>query len=568
MIQATNITEIIFRKLGHFWLDSGLIGLIRFLRKVNNNRVSIDITEESLRLKGPEEAIQSVLEAAYDQMVKQYYNLSTKKQRDETSSYNFYYDTKEDKLIAFPKRKSVGIAELIFNKAPRPTGSSIKWERKEKREIELNGKKVKRTRGILPVSYANLQKRLDHFLDQNGLEVTTAGLLIDGPNAVRPKVKIQVKSGKPNGICYLCGEASSSLEEAKETTFPLITGASGVLSFNSQAGSPEKVCWKCSLLGKFVPVNGFYLKQNDHLFAFFPYSVSLEKMLDVFNPLHEAEQLDPNLFRNFEHPLGGYFQRPFEVTFAFLFTLYKKVLLQQSNKEEDTSAVMDWGRVCDITLKKAPLEFIVVDAESKGQTSMVKMIWPFRDVVYFFRLMSELEQAKINIREVMRLLVDFTYKKNENKTLLRNRVCERILKKQTTLDLVELYVFRAELDYFRPLLDFLILYEAIIKKENTMTEKEQEVAVTLGRRVGMAVGKEGKKGDLFALRKARKKTDFLEQLNRLQFKLGCDFTVPAALYEGSLTDSNFVEFKQYCMIAALNSFNAATYSGTQKGGQS
>ena len=91
-----------------------------------------------------------------------------------------------------------------------------------------------------------------------------------------------------------------------------------------------------------------------------------------------------------------------------------------------------------------------------------------------------------------------------------------------------------------------------------MTIEEQEAAVTLGKRIGMVVGKEGKKGDLFALRKARRKTDFLNELNRLQFK--CKLTVPPDVYEGKLTDKNFMEFKQFCMIAALNSFHAANQS--------
>ena len=100
-----------------------------------------------------------------------------------------------------------------------------------------------------------------------------------------------------------------------------------------------------------------------------------------------------------------------------------------------------------------------------------------------------------------------------------------------------------------------------------MTKDEQETAVTLGKRVGMSVGKEGKKGDLYALRKTRTKTDFLEQLNRLQFKLGNSFTVPPAVYEGNLTDENFKEFKPFCMIPALNSFNAAKSYKFKKGDQ-
>jgi len=548
-------------------LDSGLIGLVKMLEEVEAD-IQISVSDDKLVLRGPRDNLQSSIKKAYGILVSNYYNLSTKKQETDTSSYNFYYDTEQDKFIPFPKKKAVGIASIVYNKAPRPSGSILKWKekdwKKQKKEINVNGKKIQRTRPHLPDTHRTLQEKMDDFLDKCGLDITTSGLLIDGPNQVRPKVTIKIGAGASKGICYLCGESSNLLEDIKETVFPLITGSSGVLSFNSQGGNPEKVCWKCSLLGKFVPVNGFYLSQGDNLFAFLPYSTSLEKMSDVFVPLHEAEYKDPNLFRNFDHPLGGYFQRSFEVTFAFLYTLYTK--LRQKAKQDDENAVLDWGEMLELTTSKAPLDFFVLHMESKGQTTMGKMAWPFRDSVYFFRLMNEVEQAGIDMREVMRMFIDFTQTKNENKTLTRNKVCERILKKQTILDLTEAHVFRADLTYFKTLLDFLIIYESIVRKEDAMTKEEQETAVTLGRHIGMAVGKEGKKGDLYALRKTRTKTDFLEQLNRLQFKLSSSFTVPPGIYEGKLTDENFKEFKSFCMIATLNSFNAAQFK-PQKGDQ-
>jgi hypothetical protein len=311
-----------------------------------------------------------------------------------------------------------------------------------------------------------------------------------------------------------------------------------------------------------VPVNGFYLSQGDNLFAFFPYSVSFEKMLDVYKPLQDAKYEDNNLFKNFKHPLGfekyedGYFQKPFEVAFAFLYTLYRKVLLHQ--KADEDGSVLNWEEMCNLTISRAPLEFVVLHAESKGQTSMGKMVWQFRDSVYFFRLIEDIEKSEINIKEVMRLLIDFS-QKNANRTLIRNKVCERILKKQSILDLIESHVFNADITYLKSLIEFVIKYEPIIRKEgNAMTIDAQEAAVTLGKRIGMTVAEHGKKGDLFALRKARRKTDFLNELSRLQFK--CRLVVPPDIYEGKLTDSNFIEFKQFCMIAALNSFYAATQS--------
>lgn len=97
-------------------------------------------------------------------------------------------------------------------------------------------------------------------------------------------------------------------------------------------------------------------------------------------------------------------------------------------------------------------------------------------------------------------------------------------------------------------------------------KEEQEAAVSLGKCIGRAVGNSdrGKKGDLFALRKCRRKVDFLEQLNRLQFRLGSDFLIPKEVYEGKLTDDNFQEFKQFCMVAALNTYNAVVSEKNKK----
>jgi len=550
--------EIIFPKLNHFWMDSGLLGLAIMLRETNSNILST-VNDAGLTLKGSEKAIHKALEKAYELLRKRYYNLSTEKQRKDAVSYNFYYDSKRDKFVAFPKKKSVGIAGLIFNKAPRPVGTSIKWARKKKVEMLINGKVTKRNRGILPRSHAYLQKKMDKFLDKNKLDVTTSGLLVDGPNAIRPRVTLGVKvNSVSEGRCYLCGQEGYILEDASQTIFPFITGTAGLLNFNTLCGSPESICWKCAFLGKFVPVNGFYLSQGDNLFAFFPHSVSLEKMVDIYAPLQDAKYDDPNLNKNFQHPLGfekyadGYFQKPYETTFAFLYTLYDKL----SRRQKGTKTQDALGKMMGLAISKAPLEFIVLHAVSKGQTSMGKMVWLFRDSVYFFRLIKELEKDKISIKEVMRLLIDFS-QKNENKTLIRNRVCEQILKKRSTLDLIEHHVFSTDQTYIKPLFDFVIKYEPIVRKEdNNMRIEEQEAAVTLGKRIGMGVAHSGKKGDLFALRKARRKTDFLSELNRLQFK--CNLTVPPDVYEGKLTDLNFTEFKHFCMIAALNSFHAAT----------
>lgn len=560
------------------------------LNEVNSN-VDKRANDTGLTLVGTESGIKKALADAYGLLIKRHYDLSTKKQIDNTASYNFYYDSKGDKFVAFPKKKSVGIAGLIYNKAPRPASSSVKWEREEKREVVIDGKTVKRNRGILPSNYFHLQERMDSFLDEHGLDVTTSGLLIDGPNMVQPNVAIPKKfSATTKEQCYLCGENSSTLEDAGQTIFPFITGASGLLNFNTLCSMPEKVCWKCAFIGKFVPVNGFYLSNGDNLFAFFPYSISFEKMLDVYKPFQDAKYEDHNLFKNFRHPLGfekyedGYFQKPFEVAFAFLYTLYRKILLQA----DEEGSVLNWEEMCNLTISKAPLEFIVLHTESKGQTSMGKMVWQFRDSVYFFRLMEDLEKSGINIKEVLRLLIDFSEKNQENKTILRNKFCERILKKRTMLDIVEDrawdLVFPKDEKKTKPsnpssLVDLLLHYETVIK-EGKMTDEERGVAVSLGKTIGLCVSKKDNdsrskneivrdikrlKGDLIKLRKVRKLTDFLTELERLQIKYDFSLRIPDGLLEGRLREDNFKEFKGFCSIAAMQAYSNARYYALREG---
>ena len=544
--------EVVFNKTGHFWFDCGLTGFIKLLEEIDLPKISTHVEDSKFVLDGAADDIKKALEDAFALLVDRYYNLSTKKQIDDRSSYNFYYDSQKDEFVSFPKKKAVGIAGIIFDKAARPTKGMIKWKDPKKH--------------ILPDEYKHLQERMEKYVKDNGLKITTAGLLLDGPNAVQPKLKIAIGEKKRGKYCYLCGEETGSLEDANQTVFPFITGSSGILSFNPNAGRPERVCWKCSMLGKYVPVVGFYSTQGDSLSIFLPYSTSLKKMCQVHDLLESTKYQDENLLRNFEHPLGGYYQHPYEITYSFLYTLYDRCLLNRLEPGMD-EIDLDVDAALNLTTNTAPLEFYVIQTKKEGDTFSGKMIWPFKETLYFFRLHEKIEKTiKIRMKEVLSYCVDYEASKNENKTLLRNRICERILKKQSILDLVEQHVFHTNSSYFRPLYEMVLVYELLLKEGDMVFKEEQEAAVSLGKCIGRAVGNSdsGKKGDLFALRKCRRKVDFLEQLNRLQFRLGSDFLIPKEVYEGKLTDDNFQEFKQFCMVAALNTYNAVVSEKNKK----
>lgn len=544
-------------------MDAGLLGLYRISQKVQATDSGIEIffNDSEIIFKGTEKNIKDFLLKAYDRLLKDYYNTSTQSQTERNEG--FYYNTITDQFVRFPKVKPMGIAGLV-----KISGQSYKNQGAAKLEKNPGSAYPK-----LEQKYSHIQDRFEKFLTESKLK-PGASLLLDGKNIVTPTIHLEKLSGKSRGRCFLCGCESHSLSDIGGTVFPFITGSSGVLSFNTTGSNAEKVCWKCDFIAKFVPVSGFYNVNKDTTHIYFPYSASLEKMNDVFRSLDVTRIEDPNLMRNFDNTLlGGYFQKPYEQFLTFLYSLYRVVMtkhIPNSTSEDDYE--LDYEALLDVNLNKSPLDFFVVYTESLGDAQMGKMIWPFHESVYIFRLFDYLEHNKVKLKQVMTLLVDYEQPKNESKTILRNRVCENILKKQSIVALAEQHAFRinkSKTQNIRSLNDFVILYEKAIRQgDTTMDQKIIDIAVSVGKTIGMSIAPSGKKGkgDLFRLRKTRKPEDFLNEINRIQMKYGTK--VSADLYnQGEKMEENFTEFKQFCMIAALNTYNAGNPSPVEAGGK-
>ena len=543
-----------------YWMDSGLLGFYSLAKSAQENYAGVILSadDSGVHLEGTEENLQKFLEDVYQTLLNDYYNTSSPKQIEENAG--FYYDSQKDEFVRFPKVQSMGIASIIYSKALSPTASSVAY---------LKEKDGATRKNQLPVEYAHLQERFDDFLSTNSLKAEGATFLIDGRNAYQPKVTIAVSPKKRQNAkpCYLCGCDSRPTAEVSGTVFPLITSSEGIMSFNSGCKSPFSVCNQCEYISKFVPVTGYYSQNDTDYYVFLPYSHSFSKMLEVYQILEAAKKYDASRYRNYEELLGGYFQKPFEQFFSFLYTVYQRTCTTGSSDEEEGE--MDFEELCNINLSKAPLSYYVLHFHSLGKTLAGKLVWNFTEAVYIFRLFSKLNECGIRIRDVMLNLIDRTQTKNENKTLVRNRVCERILTKQPVADLIYQFVYhvsRSEQRYIKPLAEFAETYEKLLYEDDIMKQELINSAVSLGKTIGLTVGEQGKKGkgDLFRLKKARKTSDFLNEISRIQMKYGVSVT--KSVYEsGELLDENFAEFKQFCMIAALNSFNAKTSDKAPKG---
>ena len=116
-------------------------------------------------------------------------------------------------------------------------------------------------------------------------------------------------------------------------------------------------------------------------------------------------------------------------------------------------------------------------------------------------------------------------------------------------------LFNVTIKYFNIIIIVIVILAAIMSVPliiSDITTKDK-----IGKTIGISISHSGKrgKGDLFKLRKARKPDDFLNEINRIQMKY--DALITADLYnKGQDFIDNFTEFKHFCMIAALNTFNA------------
>ena len=167
----------------------------------------------------------------------------------------------------------------------------------------------------------------------------------------------------------------------------------------------------------------------------------------------------------------------------------------------------------------------------------------------------------------------------------RNDLLRCVFEKKSIVCRVESFVFKKSLAVDYPwlgrILYFVTAYELVVHCRDSeegekrgmakgMTKDQIALATKLGAQIVLAAKealvKEGEglesmkaiKGDLFALRKTRTATDFLEQLNRLQFRYGIvvNKEIAAGVFADLAEDDvPFEEFRAYCMIAALNAYN-------------
>ena len=582
-----------FKARGHWWFDSGLMGLY-FIAKDKTTLeaerwpdVKVVLDFDGLSIEAPDDRMTPFLESCYEELASNWWNRSTKKQKENPELV--CYDQEKKELFCLPKRMPTPVPALSV--------SPKSWRGDAEAFEDLS---------------ASLQEEVTAYLKEHkkSLWTTKKKLCYEQP-VCHPQLDVFPKVRRGGGaVCSVCGQ-TSVCDRVSQTSFPLFSSQSATFSFNSDLGSPDLICWECQLLGKFA-VHASYYKVADSLTYIMQLnSGDLRALKDAHltfgipSPLRLLLEDDKIYFYNFgeKSRILQNARLSYEVLWGFYLAAYELVLKNQQKRRNETRALegSDEDEIDEESLRRtAALNVVLAALDSKGNTFITKEVVTYTDTAYLFRLIGFIKKyIRTEAPEAMaqdlgrffeRLFEDLELP-NPQKShdpmngMDRNGLLRCVFEKKSIVCRVESFVFKKSLavDYpsFGRILFFVMAYELVAHCRDSeegekrgmakgMTKGQIALATKLGAQIVLAAKealvKEGEglesmkavKGDLFALRKTRTATDFLEQLNRLQFRYGIvvNKEIAAGVFADLAEDDvPFEEFRAYCMIAALNAYN-------------
>lgn len=546
----------------HWWLNAGLAGLYFVatkdaLRKQKQN-FGVNVVQNSSGLTFQAESIDDLrnfLNACFEYIVDLYWNISNANQKE------------KQELVIY--NKELDELQLAAKRMPIPPIQQVIGARSWKAEGE-NYKELSE----------DMKKRVDAFLKQTGRKLwgKDEKLLYSLPVCHDTEIKILPtgKSKKRVSVCCMCGREDSETYEIAQPIYPLFASNSASRSFHSQGQKPDRVCWECNFLSKFAHECIHYKVDDKTMMIISPNSsnlthvVTLQEKMGGYSSLRAFD--DQYYMKNIgisKDELLYFAKKPYELLWAFYHDAYN--LLKEELEAQKIKDINEYTQMLLGDILQAPTEIILLSLSDKGQTFITQDLIVYQDTAYIYRLFSYLEEQGVKLKQIFDDLYDPQQTKNENKTLKRNQILKKVLHKHSILQEVEEFCFRKITignGFIRMsnMVLFVMEYQLIIRGDG-MTREEINVAVNLGKHIVMQakehLQKEDKdgdrdvkkiKGDLFKLRKTRTATDFLNQLNTLQFRYG--ILVSRFIQEGLISSVDFEEFRAYCLMGALNVYNA------------
>lgn len=542
----------------HWWFDAGIAGLYSIISGEDERlekfdvRVQLDSEEQGLKfISKDREELKEYLETCYEILAEKYWNVSTIKQKENPELV--VYDSDNDELLLMPKRKPTPVVSMFVG-ARSWQGDGITYDEIDK----------------------DLKVRVDEFLKENKKKLWgSKNLLLTSPPVCHQKLDILPEEKKKTKleVCCVCGKAASSYSEIGLPSFLLFASSNAAKSFNSQGKNPGKICWECEMISKFaIEAASYRSTPDDSIFIIQAISPDINKLIQMqkeFGSLSSLRMMDDSYYYSNigqdEESLIKYCKGPYELLWTFMVEKYNFIEKESTANNEGLSNVEGVNFLMNFikTLVNVPVEINLIHTVKSGDTFLTKSIVKYNDLGYFYRLIHHIKSCDINTNSFFQSLY-------EENNILREKILRNILKKNKIIHLVEQLSFRKVLSEekisMKNVLGFTVEYEQIIRGDE-MNKEQIETAVNLGKQIVIQAVEVNKtdnenekqalkkiKGDLYQLRKTRTRTDFLNQLNNLQFRYG--IAVSNSILDGILEDVDFEDFRGYCVLGALNMYNS------------
>ncbi|MBU5425324.1 hypothetical protein KQI41_02765 [Tissierella pigra] len=543
----------------HWWFDGGIAGLYFVadrIKKEENYNIDLSFDSDGLTIGAEdEEKIREFLESCYSLLASLYWNVSTKSQKDKLELVMYDEETKEFSLA--PRRQPTP----VVGKFVKGTSWKAHYIEYEDMDDILKGKTDDFTKENKRSLWGGKKNRLLFSLPE-----------------CQPDVKILPKENiKKQLTCSVCGKLTSNLSEISQPSFLLFASKSAAQSFHTQGNKAAKICWECELLSKFTMDTINYKKDGSTLSILLLNSPNLEHNINNQKKIGSSSVLrsidNDYFYKNIgfeKDSLINKSRMSYELLWAYFVDTYSVLKSNTVSIETDGNDIFA-ELLGDIISN--PIEIVVIALDEMGQTFITKELIFYNDVSYAYRLIDCFFHKSLDLKNIYNALFEKDNKNNPKPS--RNNILRKILNKHCILTDIESLTLRKVYDNkfinVSNMLDFLIEYYLIIK-EDIMNREQIDVAVKLGKQIvnqAYRVAGEDKnilkkiKGDLFTLRKTRTVTDFIIQLNTLQFRYG--ISVSNSILEGILNEVPFEDFKGYCIMGALNSYNFFNSNVKDKG---
>ena len=498
-----------FKARGHWWFDSGLMGLY-FIAKDKTTleaerwpdvKVVLDI--DGVSIEAPDDRMTPFLEACYEELASDWWNRSTKKQKENLELV--CYDQEKKKLLCLPKRMPTPVPALSV--------SATSWRGEAEAFEDLS---------------ASLQEEVTAYLKEHKKSLWgTKKKLCYGQPVCHPQLDVFPKVRRGGGaVCSVCGQ-TSVCDRVSQTSFPLFSSQSATFSFNSNLGSPDLICWECQLLGKFA-VHASYYKVADSLTYIMQLnSGDLRALKDAHltfgipSPLRLLLEDDKIYFYNFgeKSRILQNARLSYEVLWGFYLAAYELVLKNQQKRRNEARALeeLDEDEIDEESLRRtAALNVVLAALDSKGSTFITKEVVTYTDTAYLFRLIGFIKKyIRTEAPEAMaqdlgrffeRLFEDLELPNPQKpydplNGMDRNGLLRCVFEKKSIVCRVESFVFKKSLavDYpsFGRILFFVMAYELVAHCRDSeegekrgmakgMTKEQIALATKLGAQIVLA----------------------------------------------------------------------------------